>query len=355
MSRCLLLLLLIPTFSYAQAPDSGEVLRVGVKESPPFVIQQPDGSWTGISVTLWNEVAEELELEYEYREFDLQALVQAVEQGQVDLSINPLTVTSERLRKVDFTQPFYITNLAIATQRDSRQGWLVLLENFFSIDFLKAVLLLFLVILIFGVLAWLFERNRNQEQFDNSPRGIWQGIWWSAVTMTTVGYGDKSPVTVGGRIVALVWMFTAIIIISGFTAAIASSLTVGQIQAGISSPDDLQDVRVAGVAGSTGEGYLTNEGLRYQSYDSEVEALQALANEEVDALVYDEPILRYMIKSQQMQEELVVLPYQFNTQYYSFSLPRKNELLKEIDPVLVDHINSLEWKALLQRYNLGEK
>ena len=75
---------------------------------------------------------------------------------------------------------------------------------------------------VVGVVMWLGERRRNQAQFGGTAaHGIGAGLWWSAVTMTTVGYGDKAPVTILGRLLGLVWMFAAIIIISSFTAAIA--------------------------------------------------------------------------------------------------------------------------------------
>ena len=56
-------------------------------------------------------------------------------------------------------------------------------------------------------------------------------FWWAAVTMTTVGYGDKTPVTTGGRIVGLVWMFTSVIVIFTMIHVMLGAALVGTIAA----------------------------------------------------------------------------------------------------------------------------
>ena len=48
------------------------------------------------------------------------------------------------------------------------------------------------------------------------------GLWWTIVTLTTVGYGDLSPVTTGGRVAAVVLMVTSIGVVSFITANIAA-------------------------------------------------------------------------------------------------------------------------------------
>jgi polar amino acid transport system substrate-binding protein len=81
----------------------------------------------------------------------------------------------------------------------------------FSWRFLLGVASLVGLLLGIGTVIWLLERRRNPHHFRPKPLpGITDGIWWSAVTMATVGYGDKTPMTWAGRLVSLVWMFGSI-------------------------------------------------------------------------------------------------------------------------------------------------
>ncbi|HKK38981.1 MAG TPA: transporter substrate-binding domain-containing protein [Cryomorphaceae bacterium] len=343
----------------SQLPDTmpqfppDRIVKVGIKTSEPFIIESDQaGEYSGLSVFLWERIATDLQVEYEYQAYpDLSSLLSAVENNEVDISINPLTVTPERLANMEFTQPFFITNLAIAVKKDRQNPFLGLLKNIFSWEFWTALTLLAFVILIFGFLAWIFERKHNEEEFGRDVKGLWESFWWSAVTMTTVGYGDKSPKTIGGRIVGLIWMFTAIVIISGFTASIASSLTVGQLSLDISNLEDLKDARVVTISGSTSNDYLEEKQISSSRVTSADEALEMLASGETDAFVYDEPLLRYKIMKNKLQEEITVAPARFLTQYYAYALPLGNAR-KPLNLAIIERIESLEWKTELAKYEL---
>ena len=202
------------------ASASAAPLTVAVKASPPFSFQNGD-RWDGVSVELWEQIAEQAGYEYRFRPYKtVSDMLAAVELGQADVAIGAISVTADRERRLDFTQPMYRGGLGIATRTEA-SGWMTTLQGLFSWKFFSAVLALGLVLLLVGLLVWLFERKKNPEQFGGSVgQGIGSGFWWSAVTMTTVGYGDKAPVSAAGRVIGLVWMFVSIITISGFLSLI---------------------------------------------------------------------------------------------------------------------------------------
>ena len=151
--------------------------------------------------------------------------------------------------------------------------------------------------------------------------------------MTTVGYGDKAPVTLAGRIIGLVWMFTSIIVISGFTASITSSLTVGELEQTIVGLKDLYGKRVLTVPASTSAVFLDRKLIRYQSAPTAAKALEELAAGRTDAVIYDAPILRYLV-AKSHAADLQVLPKLFARQDYGIALPPKTPFREELNPSL---------------------
>lgn len=98
------------------------------------------------------------------------------------------------------------------------------------------VLTLFLS-LIAGMIAWSLEARRNSENFPSSfSKGTWEGFWWAFISMTTVGYGDRCPQSVGGRLFAVFWILVGICVCSVFTASLTSSLTTLSLETKISLP-----------------------------------------------------------------------------------------------------------------------
>ena len=347
------LVLLFPSTAQPLAAQELGTLTIATRPLAPFSIKIEDGRWRGISIDLWRDLADELNLKYRFRAMELGEMLDAVERGEVDAAVAALTITAEREKRMDFTHPFLSTGLGIAVPLDSRGGWLAVTRRFVSPDFLKVTVALFGLLLMVGILVWIFERRRNAQFGGTASEGIGSGLWWSAVTMTTVGYGDKAPQSAGGRAVAIVWMFASVIIISSFTAAIATALTVGELGGKVRGKQDLGRARIATVADSTSAQYLKSARLNFRTERDLVGALDRLASGAVDAVVYDAPILRYQVR-QRFSDRLRVLPGSFERQDYGIALPSASLHREAINRVLLEKLQNPAWEELLLRY-LGER
>lgn len=331
-----------------------DTILIGLKMSPPFTMKDENGNFTGVSVRLWETIAKDLNIKYRFKEYDLKNLLLAIEKGDVDLCISPLTVTSDRLKLFDFTQPFYTSNMSIAVKGQKKSFFILLLSNIFTLNFAKAILVLIGIIFLLGILLWLAERKNNPAIATNY-KGIGDGIWWAAVTMTTVGYGDKTPISPLGRFIALFWMFLSIIIISSLTASITTALTMERINTNIEELQDLTKVKAATVSGSSTEVFFLKKGIKTIGLENIEDGLIELEKGEIDAFVYDEPILRYLIQKNGLDEKILIIDHEFNSQYYSFSLPHNHKLRDYINPLLIKELEGVPWKAILNEYNLSQE
>ncbi len=89
---------------------------------------------------------------------------------------------------------------------------------FFRRNLLLSILgLIFLISLAGAYLFYLVEAQRNP-----ALHSFGQAIWWTLVSITTVGYGDVVPVTGTGKVLGVLIIFTGVALMSMFTATISS-------------------------------------------------------------------------------------------------------------------------------------
>lgn len=95
-----------------------------------------------------------------------------------------------------------------------------------AIYFAKEEILIFMfitLILIYlsAVGIYYFENTAQPEHFSS----IFDSLWWAIVTLTTVGYGDVYPITVGGRVFTFIILLIGLGIVAIPTGIISSALT----------------------------------------------------------------------------------------------------------------------------------
>ncbi|MFY0675008.1 MAG: transporter substrate-binding domain-containing protein [Bacteroidia bacterium] len=332
-------------FSFSQV--YADTLTVGIKQAPPFTIKNGD-NWEGLAVTIWEKYAARDSVQFVFKEMNMDELTEGLQIGEIDAALGAITVSAEREAFFDFSRSFYPSGLGIMFNKRSGTA-LKVIYNVFSESFFQAVALLSLVLFFVGFIIWLAEKRKNPEEFEGGIKGLFSGFWWSAVTMTTVGYGDKSPKTYIGKLVGLVWMFGSLIMISYFTASIASALTVSQIGDNINSPSDLKNISVGVVKGTISETYLSEHRIDYHTANSFEELVKQLENKEIDALLSDYPLIKYYMNSNK-KNKLRMLPHKLNEFFYAFAISEKFKDDEVLNRTILEYIESEQWQDELYNY-----
>lgn len=314
------------------APDA-RPWRVAVAGSAPFVIVEGD-ALSGMSIDVWRSVARRADITYDVTRYDdVSTALEAVATGKSDILVGPVSITATRAKTVAFTQPYFQSRLAIASRTKSPSLG-DRLAPFATLTFAGGVGSVLLVLGLVGVLIWLAERKHN-DQFPKHPLpGIGNGLWLAIVTMTTVGYGDRAPVTAAGKVICGVWMVIAVLSATSLLAGIASTLTLsGLATSTIAVADDLKGARVATVAGSPAAQLTRSHGGKVVAVESLEQALGMLDADEVDAVVYDEPQLRFELPA---RSDLTVSDATYHPQGYGFALPASSPKTHRINVALLN-------------------
>ncbi|WP_170984218.1 transporter substrate-binding domain-containing protein [Rhodoligotrophos defluvii] len=326
----------------AQAP-----LTVGTMAAPPFAMQARSGQWSGISIDLWALLAKELQLQYRLVEYPtLEALIDAVARGEIDVAAAALTITAARERMLDFSQPYYVTGLSIAVPTDGQTRWLALLRAASALGLGQAAASL-LVIALFVALAMLLIEHFSRLR---GPRGE-HGLWWAA--HAPAHQQAIRPQTWPGRMLGALAAALLLVSFVSFGVTLALSWLGRSERPQVSSISDIAHVRVGTVSGSSSADYLERHDIRFTGFPNAAEGLTALRDGKLDAFIFDKPLLSWVVL-QQFSSSVEVLDTTFDLQSYALALKQNSPLRSRIDPLVIEIAHSEQWQHVLFRY-LGDQ
>jgi len=349
---CLIATLCAPPFSgRAQEPTEDSKIRVGIKRLEPFVFIDENGQPSGFSIDLWNAIAADLGIQYEWVQGNtVNELIESVQTGKADVAIAGISMTPEREALVDFTYPYYESGLQIMVRETPDAGSVNLSDIFFSSIVFKMLGLGLILLLLMGNLIWLLEARSNPEMPKSYFAGVWDGMWWGLKMLIKQEYMDvEKPNKVLKRLFVMGWMVFGIVLIAEFTAAITTSQTVSQLRPTIDGLSDLQGKRVLTVAGSTSEEFLLTEQMRYTTVERIDDAYGALLNDQADAIVFDAPVLLFYAEHQGYGLVKVVGPI-FREEDYGIALPAGSPLRKAINSALLRLQSSGRYDTIYKRW-----
>lgn len=334
--------------------NASSPLSVGVYVHPPFVIRGEDG-YGGMAVDLWQSMASELGLESTYVEFgNVGELVAATAAGDVDVAVTNMTVTKGRIERIDLTQPWFDAGQRIMVRADAGGGFRDLIAGLNNSGHLRAYAWIALVIIGSTLLLTLFDRHFDK----NFPRRWRDGIAESFYTVMSVATSGKPPARKNlfgwaGRIWQGVWLVCGIAVLAYVTSSVTSVMTTLSLTSQINTVADLPGRPVGVQPGSVSEEYAREAGLNVRPFEHIEDAVAALENGRIDAIIGDAPVLEYYAHSNPQSEVSVVGPI-FAPDKYAFGLTRQNVLTRPLNVELVGAHESGLLQTLRAKY-FGEE
>ena len=318
----------------------------------PFVITEGNVKY-GFTVDLLNEIAKRTGWTYTYLDGgNVKGLLDAIATGKADLAACNISITAERERRFNFTQPIIAAGLQIIVPAESTQRSEPGLVDFVKLLFSHTMLVWLLAALALTVvpahIIWLMERGDPGSMVDRKYfPGIFQAFGWGLGMLAAAPFDPPRRWPI--RAVVVLWTFVSIIFVAYYTAILTSNLTVSRIQSQIGSPSDLIGKRVCTVANTTSPPSLDRLGVRYTGLPKIEDCYAGLKDGNFDAVVYDAPVLEYYVNHSGAGIAAMAGPV-FKDEDYGIAFPLDSPLKEEADQALLSMEEDGSYDLLKQKW-----
>ncbi len=327
-------------------------VTVAAHDLEPFVFSNGDIK-TGFTVELMEAVAEQEGWALEYVTVpNVTAQLKAVADGEVDAAATAISITSERTKNFDFSQPILNAGLQIMVPTSQLEEATPGLRDFLGLLFSKTMVIWLAAGLIISVIPahiiWFSERRHTDSMVSGSYfPGIFGAFSWSVSMLA--GQPEDIPRHALTRILAVVWAFVGIIFVAYYTATLTANLTVARFNSAINTPADLIGKRVCTVAQTTGAEYLGTLGVKTDQVASIDDCYTKLKQNKLDAVVFDSPVLRYFVAHEGADFGQIVGTV-FEPEDYGVAFPNGSELRKQFNQGLLSIKETGTYNLIKQKW-----
>ncbi len=327
-------------------------VTVATRDLTPFVMNQ-DSVRTGFTIDLLNEIAKHTEWRYTYADFDnVQGLLNAVANGRADLGAAAVSITADRAKQFDFSQPMLNAGLQIIAPVSNTERVQPGLFDFLKLLFSKTMAVWLWAALVLTIvpahIIWVMERGDPESMVSKSYfPGIFQSFGLGLGMLAAAPF--DSPRQWPIRTITILWTFISIIFIAHYTAILTTNLTVERIKSQISSPTDLVGKRVCTVVNTTSAPALSKIGVQHTAAQQIEDCYTGLENDSFDAVVFDAPVLQYYVAHRGAGVADVAGPI-FKNEDYGIVFPIGSDLRREFDDALLSVQEDGEFDRLKRKW-----
>ncbi len=323
---------------------------VGVSIIDPLVISSND-KYDGFEIDLWEIIANKLDLNFTYKNLEFNKLLPAVKNKKIDVAMAGITRTKEREKFVSFSYFTLRSGLSILLRKEGRIGILKTLKDYVLKNlkkFSKFAVIFFGFIFLISNIFWYFEKDLpNIYISENYWQGVVDSLWWTIILMS--GVGGSYPDSDIGKAIGFFLVIFGVAFFAIFIARITSFVTLSKIKYSINSPRDLKDKKVATKMGTTSEEELGFLGAKVHAEKNIEDAFRKLKNDKVDAVVFDEPVIKNFYKNQE-SDDFSMVEESFNKQTYGIAFQHGSEIRDKFNAELLGLFESGEYDLLYKKW-----
>ncbi|KAI4327858.1 hypothetical protein L6164_020270 [Bauhinia variegata] len=330
-------------------PNNGRHLRIGVPKRDSYLefVSQVPGTdqFKGFCIDVFVSAVNLLPYAVPYK-FVLSGdgdnipgeLVSQVTAGVFDAVVGDITITTERTKMVDFTQPYVESGLVVVApiMKMESSAWSFLRP--FTPLMWAVTAIFFLVV---GAVIWILEHRLNDDFRGPPKRQAITILWFSFSTMFFAQ--RENTVSTLGRSVLIIWLFVVLIINSSYTASLTSILTVQRLASPIKGIESLINSKdpIGYQIGSFARNYLIEEvGIdksRLVPLKTPEETAKALKdgpnNGGVAAYVDERAYMELFLSS---RCDFTIVGQEFTRNGWGFAFPRDSPLAVDMSTAILE-------------------
>jgi polar amino acid transport system substrate-binding protein len=337
-----MLIILAPLFCNANPSaalgSSANPIRVGLGVGMPFAGFK-DNKAIGLVPKIWEKIANANHWHYRYYPLgeNVKSNIVALKKGQFDIVMGPVSVTHDRLLLVNYSRPFYLNQIGIATfhtRLSIGKVFLNLTEHFFG-----PITLIFIAIFILMIhLFWLIERNNENSEIKRSYfSGITQSTWLIFIYLISYNYFIE-PKTKAARAFAAILFPLAFIFVVFITSSITAFMTSDLLKNSnaVTKRSDLYYKHLAYVEGKNTRDFIKAVHAIPIPEKNLNNALTDLNNNQnkVTGVVEDYMVLKTRINQLRL-DNIELSPLILSNDEFAFALPYGSPLTQPINNSLV--------------------
>lgn len=355
-----MLLCVLGIFGCPQAKAAGtcpvdRTLKVGVSTFEPMVVKNPDGSFSGFEIELFESAIKDIGCSFAYEEYsDFPTLLKEVGEGKIDVALGGISITASReMGGIDFTHSFYDSGIAVmARQELSGSTFMETAIRLWNSPLPRHVSWLFLYVILLSHLVWWVDKGHDNINDKYIP-GIFEAVFFVCTTITTVGYGDITAKKGTTRVATVGMMFTGIGVAGIIFSDVAAwTMSEADQQYSISSIKNLEGKKVVTVKDTTSAVTLRNRGVSVITVSVINDAYSLFESGKVDGIVFDLPPLKhYSVRS---SDKIAILPDLLSKEKYGIALPDDTHLRESLNSRILVFQEDGRYQKIYERYFDGQ-